>query len=31
MKFRHLALAAALILGTATQVCAQGSWLGAWG
>ncbi len=31
MKFRHLALAAALILGTATHVSAQANWLGAWG
>jgi lysophospholipase L1-like esterase len=31
MKFRHLALAAALILGTATGVSAKDNWLGAWG
>jgi len=31
MKFRHLALAAALILGTATPVLAKDNWLGAWG
>ena len=31
MKFRHLALAAALILGTATGAYAKDNWLGAWG
>jgi lysophospholipase L1-like esterase len=31
MKFRHLALAAALVLGTATPGMAQDNWLGAWG
>ena len=31
MKFRHLALAAALILGTAAQASAKDNWLGAWG
>ena len=31
MKFRHLALAAALLLGTATPGMAQDNWLGAWG
>ena len=31
MKIRHLVLAAALILGTASGACAKDNWLGAWG
>jgi lysophospholipase L1-like esterase len=31
MKIRHLVLAAALILGTATAALAKDNWLGAWG
>src|SRR5687767_337165 len=31
MKIRHLVLAAALILGTATAALAKDNWLGSWG